>query len=82
MKLSFIDYTAQRKELKKQYHYSDWFGNGNTIDDIDDVIKNEKTKTPNFIWVSGHMGLVDYGNKIIVVGYDDSEYCHLFEFER
>lgn len=81
MKLPFLKYTEQKKQLRDQYHYSDWFGNGNTIDDIEEVIKTEK-RNPKYIWLSEHMALIDFGDSITVIGYDGNEYQCQFNFTK
>lgn len=60
--------------------YWDWFGKGNTLDDIDKA--KELHGNPERILVGGHMAALIYADKVVVVGYDGNEYQHEFIMDR
>lgn len=55
--------------------YSDWFGDGNTVDDVNDAV--EEHGMPKQIFYGGNMAALVYPDKVVCVGYD-GEYCHTF----
>lgn len=62
--------------------YSDWFGKGDTKDDVMEVVKQHGEPLEVLLEDSGYMACVIYADRVVVVGYDGSEYCHTFEFRR
>lgn len=72
------------KKLTEQANkpYADWFGQGNCKDDIEKVIKQYGNPKEILLQENGFMSCVIYKDKIIVIGYDGSEYHHQFDFLR
>ena len=62
----------------KDRSYSDWFGNGNTNDDVQNAIKNYGEPEKVFYEKDGFMAALVYSDKVVCVGYDGNEYTHLF----
>jgi hypothetical protein len=75
--------TNGRNEMKYKIPdlpYHDWFGSGNTKEDIEEVIleKGEPLK----LYIDGYLGCLVYPDKVIVVGYDGSEYTQFNTFDE
>lgn len=67
---------------RKDRSYSDWFGSGNTNDDVADVISTHGSPKSVFYEPNGYMAALVYEDKVICVGYDSREYCHTFEMSE
>ena len=62
--------------------YTDWFGSGDTKDDIKEAIKKHGKPVKLFIEEIGHMVALVYKDKVVCVGYDGNEYFHEFVMEK
>ena len=62
--------------------YSDWFGKGDTKDDVMVVVRQHGEPQEVLLEETGYMACVIYADRVVVVGYDGSECCHTFEFSR
>ena len=71
---------SSKKNIIPSLPYSDWFGKGNTKEDIEEVIKTEGK--PNKIFIERYMACLVYDDKVIITGYDGNEYIHYFEFNE
>lgn len=60
------------------YAYSDWFGSGDTKEDVKDAIKEYGEPLKVFYEESGYMASLIYEDKVVTVGYDSNEYTHNF----
>ncbi len=58
--------------------YEDWFGIGDTNDDVADAIKEHGQPISVFHESDGYMAALVYEDKVVCVGYDGNEYCHTF----
>lgn len=64
------------------YTYKDWFGEGNTLEDIGRVLLDHKEEPLHiFIEKNGYMATIIFKDKCIVTGYDGNEYKHYFVME-
>lgn len=70
--MSIEDIQNTLKDMK----YSDWFGNGNTKQDILEAVK--ENGVPERIYIDCNMASLVYEDKVITVGYDGNEYMHSF----
>jgi hypothetical protein len=62
----------------KDRKYNDWFGDGDTNEDVQEVIEEHGEPEKIFYEDGGYMASLVYKDKVIVVGYDGEEYCHKF----
>ncbi len=62
----------------KDRKYSDWFGNGDTNEDVANVIKEHGKPVSVFYESEGYMAALVYSDKVVCVGYDGNEYTHKF----
>ena len=62
--------------------YSDWFGKGDTKEDVENVIAEHGRPQEVLMEGVGYMACVIYSDKVIVTGYDGGEYRPTFEFPR
>lgn len=63
--------------------YIGWFGDGDTKTDVQEIVA--QFGEPSEIALEadgGNMTVLLYPDKIIVCGYDGSEYVHNFQFPR
>jgi len=58
--------------------YSDWFGSGNTNEDVKKQISEHGEPISVFYESNGFMAALVYSDKVICVGYDGGEYKHKF----
>jgi hypothetical protein len=66
----------KRMRERESYAYADWFGSGNTADDIDNVIA--EYGPPIRVFVDRNMAAIVYEDGVVVVGYDGNGYRHEF----
>lgn len=62
--------------------YSDWFGEGDTEEDVKNAIAEHGQPTSVFYQKGGRMAALVYPDKVIAVGYDGNEYCHEFVMDE
>jgi hypothetical protein len=62
--------------------YDDWFGSGDTRDDVQRVVEQHGPPLEILLQGDGFMACIIYPDKVFVVGYDGNEYCHAFVFSR
>jgi hypothetical protein len=71
---------ARRAEGRRR---SDWFGNGDTKEDVEAIIRRHGKPVEILMEsANGYMACVIYKDKVIVVGYDGKEYFLNFQFDR
>lgn len=63
---------------RKSKNYSDWFGSGNTCDDVDKMIAEHGQPLNVFYESDGYMATLVYADKTVTTGYDGGEYHHTF----
>ncbi|MGB5792634.1 hypothetical protein [Poseidonibacter sp.] len=61
--------------------YSDWFGKGNTVDDMLSLEKFNKKECLEVI-EDEYMILCIFDDCFEVIGYDGNEYTHSFSFKK
>lgn len=62
----------------KNRKYSDWFGSGDTEEDVRNAIKEHGEPLSVFLEKSGYMAALIYADKVVCVGYDGNGYCQSF----
>ena len=62
----------------KDRSYSDWFGEGDTNEDVKEAIKEHGEPLKIFYENKGLMAALVYENKVVCIGHDSSEYDHCF----
>ena len=62
----------------KNREYCDWFGDGDTNEDVKTAIAMHGEPTSVFFQEGGNMAALVYGDKVVCVGYDGNNYCHSF----
>lgn len=62
----------------KDRKYSDWFGSGDTNEDVKNNIKEHGEPLSVFYESNGFMAALVYSDKVVCVGYDGGEYHHTF----
>jgi len=64
---------------KESRRYRDWFGMGDTEEEVHEVIENHGE--PLKVMYDDYMACMIYTDEVLVFGYDGNEYCHSFGFE-
>jgi hypothetical protein len=59
--------------------YSNWFGEGDLINDLQSAEIDKKKKAKR-VFRDGFMILIDFGDSFVCKGYDGNEYRHCFIF--
>ena len=66
----------------KNRKYSDWFGSGDTEEDVKKAIKKHGEPLSVYFENSGYMAALVYADKVVCVGYDGNEYQHNFVMDE
>lgn len=64
------------------YGYSDWFGSGDTKEDVKEAIEEHGEPLKVFFESHGYMAALIYEDKVVCVGYDSNEYTHNFVMSK
>ena len=67
------------KKQKESRRYRDWFGRGDTEEEVHEFIENNSE--PLKVMYDDYMACLIYPDSIIIFGYDGNEYCHSFAFQ-
>lgn len=62
----------------KDRSYSDWFGEGNTNEDVKEAIKEHGEPLKIFYEQKGFMAALVYENKVVCTGYDSEGHTNCF----
>jgi hypothetical protein len=72
-------FCEQCDKHKESRRYKDWFGRGDTEEEVHEVIEDKGE--PLKVMYDGYMACMIYPDMVLVFGYDGNEYCHSFGFE-